>query len=296
MKRILMIVSVLVLTLGFGSSVKAQPSLADSVYLTIDVTPNPSGIQSFVVNVFLTNSGANMTGSTFGITWDRHFTSSAAPPRSTSDWQFDSLVYQGVFAPGGAWTTLPTSDATADSVGAVIVGGFSFTGGVPAGSNRLMARIYLSLAAGNSWVEGSTVTLDSTFIPPAGDFVIGDALGGSVIPTFLGTKVVTFTDIRIDDGSVLPTSFELSQNYPNPFNPSTKINYTLASKSLVTLEVYNVLGQTVKTLVNGAREAGAWEVTWDGDSDNGSQVASGMYFYKLTAGDFVQTRKMLLMK
>ncbi|MBN4057149.1 T9SS type A sorting domain-containing protein [bacterium AH-315-J21] len=298
MKRILMIVAVLVLTLGFGSGVKAQPSLADTVYLTIEGSEAASGAETngaFVVNVFVSFSTGNMTGATLGITWDRHFTTPDAPSHTTSEWQFDSIVYQGAFAPGGAWFTVPTPNATPDSIGGVTVGGVSFSGGVLPGPDQLMAKIFLSLNTVNNWTAGSEVTLDSTFLPPASEFLLIFP-SATVTPTFLGAKKVTFNDIKLDDGSVLPTSFELSQNYPNPFNPSTKINYTLASKSLVTLEVYNVLGQTVKTLISGVREAGVWEVTWDGDSDNGSQVASGMYFYKLTAGDFVQTRKMLLMK
>jgi len=89
----------------------------------------------------------------------------------------------------------------------------------------------------------------------------------------------------------LPTDFSLSQNYPNPFNPVTDIEFGLPSPCHVRLEVYNVVGQTVVTLVDGRREAGFYTVSWDG-----SNVASGVYLYRLTAGDYVQTRKMLLLK
>ncbi len=298
MKRTLTIIAVVALAMGLNSTVKAQPSLTDTVYLTIENAEDTAGVTdgNFVVNVFVSYAGSNMTGGTFGITWDRYFSNGdPAPTASTSDWQFDSLIYQGAFAPGGAWNTVPPPKAIADSLGAVTVGGFSFSGGVAPGSDQLMAKIYLSLKTVNSWTAGSEVTLDSSFLPPSSDFLMVLA-AGSRVPTFLGAKKVTFNDIKVEDGSPLPKTFGLDKNFPNPFNPSTNINYTVPKKSHVQLEVYNVLGQRVKTLVSGVRDAGVWQVTWDGDSESGSKVSSGMYFYKFTAGAFVETRKMVLMK
>jgi len=299
-KRTITIAVAFALTLGFSSAVKAQPSAADSVYLTIENNEDSAGVQdgNFVVNIWLSLNTGPMTGATLGITWDRYFVASdSLIPHSTSDWQYDSLVYQGVFA-APPWMAPPPVESIADSLGALTVGGLVFgAGGMPTGSNQLMAKLYLSLAPVNSWGAGSQVKIDSSYVPPASDFLITLTAGRSIVPTFVGAKVVTYNDIKIsDENGTLPTSFELSQNFPNPFNPSTKINYTLTRKSLVNLEVYNVLGQKVRTLVSDVRDAGVWEVTWDGDTDNGAQVASGMYFYKLTAGDFVQTRKMILMK
>jgi hypothetical protein len=94
----------------------------------------------------------------------------------------------------------------------------------------------------------------------------------------------------------LPTEFALSQNVPNPFNPSTQIQFALPKDAQVNLSVYNVLGQHVKTLVNDMMRAGMQNVTWDGTDNTGSVVASGVYFYKLSAGDFSDTKKMLLLK
>jgi hypothetical protein len=90
---------------------------------------------------------------------------------------------------------------------------------------------------------------------------------------------------------VVPDKFELSQNYPNPFNPSTRIKYQLSSISQVTLKVYDVLGNEVATLVNEEKPAGSYEVDFDA-----SQLSSGIYFYKLQAGSFFETKKMLLLK
>jgi hypothetical protein len=98
----------------------------------------------------------------------------------------------------------------------------------------------------------------------------------------------------------LPKAFALGQNYPNPFNPSTTIAYDIpddqASSVQVQLKVYNVRGQVIKTLVNSAKDAGHYVVQWDGRNDNGEAISSGVYFYRIKAGDFVTTRKMVLLK
>jgi hypothetical protein len=91
--------------------------------------------------------------------------------------------------------------------------------------------------------------------------------------------------------SQLPTEFGLHQNYPNPFNPATELSFSLPTATHVTLEIYNVKGQKVTTLVNGSRSAGVHTVTWDGSS-----FASGVYFYRLKTPEFVKTKKMMLMK
>jgi hypothetical protein len=88
----------------------------------------------------------------------------------------------------------------------------------------------------------------------------------------------------------------LEQNMPNPFNPMTTIKYSIAQDTDVSLMVYDVSGQRVRTLVDNHQRADVYKVTWDGINDSGQRVASGMYFYKLVAGKFVQTRKMVLLK
>lgn len=88
-----------------------------------------------------------------------------------------------------------------------------------------------------------------------------------------------------------PTKFELSQNYPNPFNPSTTINYALPKEGFVTLKIYDITGREVKTLVNEIRKTGFYSITF-----NVSELSSGIYFYKLQAGSFNQTKRMVLIK
>jgi hypothetical protein len=100
----------------------------------------------------------------------------------------------------------------------------------------------------------------------------------------------------------VPTAFELNQNYPNPFNPSTTIKFTLPSPKVgaatlpATLKIYNVLGEVVRTLLDEPMAPGVYHKIWDGRDDQGNQVASGIYFYRLRAGDFEDTKKMVLMK
>lgn len=96
--------------------------------------------------------------------------------------------------------------------------------------------------------------------------------------------------------AALPTDFALSQNVPNPFNPTTDISFALPKDAKVSLEIYNVLGQHVKTLVDDYMRAGQQTVSWDGTDVTGRTVASGVYFYKLNANEFSQTKKMMMLK
>jgi flagellar hook assembly protein FlgD len=94
----------------------------------------------------------------------------------------------------------------------------------------------------------------------------------------------------------LPEGYGLSQNYPNPFNPTTTIDYSLPRSEHVTLEVYNVSGQKVRTLIDEVMPAGNHSVEWDALSDTGTKVASGVYLYRLTAGEVTSSKKMTLLK
>ncbi len=93
-----------------------------------------------------------------------------------------------------------------------------------------------------------------------------------------------------------PGNFSLSQNYPNPFNPTTIIKYQIAKESNVSLAIYNTLGQMVKTLVNTIQPAGSYSITWNGTNQAGLKLSSGIYFYRLNAGNFVVVKKMMMLK
>ncbi|MCD4795659.1 MAG: T9SS type A sorting domain-containing protein, partial [Candidatus Cloacimonetes bacterium] len=98
------------------------------------------------------------------------------------------------------------------------------------------------------------------------------------------------------DGLSIPLITELTGNYPNPFNPETNISFSVKEAGKVTLEIYNIKGEKVRTLVKGHREAAYYNVTWNGKDNSGKQVASGVYFYKMKTGKYVSTKKMILMK
>ncbi len=120
----------------------------------------------------------------------------------------------------------------------------------------------------------------------------------------LGTDGLPLGDLRyyddptsVDEKRALPVAFRLEQNYPNPFNPSTTINFALPQQAQVTLEVYNMLGQRVATLVAGEElTAGHHNVVWNGRNQMGNPVASGVYIYRIQAGDFTDVKKMLFLK
>lgn len=99
------------------------------------------------------------------------------------------------------------------------------------------------------------------------------------------------TSVEQDKNLATPEGFRLYQNYPNPFNPTTIINYELGAKNHVSLKMYDVLGREVATLVNGAKEAGRHEVLFDA-----SRLPSGMYFCRMKAGAFTETKKLTLIR
>jgi hypothetical protein len=89
----------------------------------------------------------------------------------------------------------------------------------------------------------------------------------------------------------MPSEFSLSQNYPNPFNPSTKIKYSIPQSSNVVIKVFDILGNEIELLANEEKPAGTYELTW-----SAANLPSGVYFYQLKAGSFLETKKMILLK
>jgi predicted TIM-barrel fold metal-dependent hydrolase len=98
------------------------------------------------------------------------------------------------------------------------------------------------------------------------------------------------------NGIGLPDVFALHNNYPNPFNPVTNITYDIPEVAQVTLEIYNVSGQKVRTLAQGQHEPGRYRIQWNATNDYGNPLSSGMYIYRIHAGDFVSVKKLILMK
>jgi hypothetical protein len=111
------------------------------------------------------------------------------------------------------------------------------------------------------------------------------------VENYLSDKYNIVSGIQDSQKEIIPEQFTLSQNYPNPFNPSTTIHFSVQSPELVTLKVYNILGREVTTLVDEYRQAGNYKTEF-----NASYLASGVYFYQLKSGSFIQTKKMILLK
>ena len=136
------------------------------------------------------------------------------------------------------------------------------------------------------------IASQSTLVPDSIVIIVASGLGSGQVGTEVIIDELEFLGpAAVSDERALPASFSLHQNYPNPFNPGTVIRYMVPVTSLVTLKVYNALGQEVETLVNGQVSAGTYSVNW-----NAAGFPSGVYFARLEAGEFRQTIKVVLMK
>ena len=142
-----------------------------------------------------------------------------------------------------------------------------------------------------------TLTFDDSLLDPGkyGVNIIIESKYNPQIKEF--KKRIIFQVITdIPNGLLVPSVFALEQNYPNPFNPETSIHFTVPKMSRVTLAIYDILGRKIRTLVNETKTAGSYNVTWNGKNNQGQPLASGLYFYKLQAGEFSATKKMMLLK
>ena len=112
----------------------------------------------------------------------------------------------------------------------------------------------------------------------------------------VGEFVLNNITLSTNEYANIPNNFILYQNFPNPFNPITKLRYNLPSDALVTLSIYDMLGREITQLVNISQEAGFKSVQWDATDSMGRPVSAGVYLYQIEAGEFVQTKKMVLLK
>ena len=164
--------------------------------------------------------------------------------------------------------------------------GYDFTGGVPVGDGPV---IKVNVQMGQN-IQNPNVQLLFHEVSA------GDAGANSI--TAISQGLGLFADVSLSNSPEIyvPEKFALYDNFPNPFNPSTVITYDLAVNGFVDLSIYNVVGKKVKTIVNQNETAGRKITAWYGRDDAGNTLSAGMYFYRLTAGDKVFTKKMVLMK
>jgi len=149
--------------------------------------------------------------------------------------------------------------------------------------------IFKSTNGGDTWKDISAPTTQSLnaiyFYNENRGFAVGDS--GKIFFTSNGGGI---TGVE-EEGEIIPLKFKLYQNYPNPFNPTTTIEYQIPNQSFVILKIFDLLGREVATVVNEKKEAGTYSLQW-----NASSLASGIYLYRLQAGSYVDTKKLVLMK
>ncbi|OGC77685.1 MAG: hypothetical protein A2Z27_00980 [candidate division Zixibacteria bacterium RBG_16_50_21] len=180
----------------------------------------------------------------------------------------------------------PTSDLVNDSVWAIMNRGTFSTTGAGAPDDHCMLLTF-SLADLDS---GATRTEEFALFGYDSTLVTTDSLANLINGTATAVRE------RNSQTAQLPKSFELNQNFPNPFNANTQIRFAVPKASHVRLDVFDILGRKVKTLVNENLTAGYKQVIWDGTNQNGDEVASGVYFYRIKSVDFATTKKMVLLK
>jgi hypothetical protein len=171
----------------------------------------------------------------------------------------------------------------------------------PVFTNNIGVLNYTATSANTAIVSATILTPDTLQIK-------GLKAGGPVLVTVTAKDVdnsqitdsinVTVTgSTGVDAAGIILTEFSLSQNYPNPFNPSTSIKFGLPTQAPVTMEIYNVLGVKVRTLIHGeVMNAGFHQMEWNGKDDAGISVTSGVYLYRINAGTFQVTKKMMMLK
>ncbi len=167
-------------------------------------------------------------------------------------------------------------------------------GGVGYGGGPCYSTIIKYDPASDNWEEFSNMPYAAFSISSSilnGKLYLIGGLNNARTPLDIVYEINPSVVLPVDEGKLLPSTISLDQNYPNPFNPSTTIKYSIPNQTNVTIKVFDVLGSEIITLLNEEKPAGNYEVTWDA-----SGFSSGVYFYKLSAGKYVETRKMLLLK
>jgi hypothetical protein len=263
-----------------------DPGVPDTIIIQdrVYVPYNPGNWSSVLVPVYFVtdDSVADMTVPTL---W------------ASSDNQIfiDSVIWHGVFNSwDDTWYQIAADSAL------LHLSGWSDLGGdpnPPLFTNLQRVLGYEIRFAISPTANPQIVTIDTTRDRRLGSANFGPLDGGaSFTPQIVPGSIYYGIATGIEDQKALPTEFKIAQNYPNPFNPVTKIDFALPKSGMVTLDVFNLLGQKVKTLISEPMEAGFHSVIWNGQDASGKSVPSGAYFYKITAGDYRDAKKMMLLK
>lgn len=277
------------LSLVLGAAA-AEAQVSDSDFFSIvpaDLTVPEDVDTNFHVVVYLNNATTAQS-----LTIPFTFAGSNANLRIDTtfvDGQGNKGVTQLALGSNPTWTIY---SSLYDQVNQTILLGYvSFGTGLPPSDDSLVA-IHFDLDAGGGVAAHD---IDSTLLAPSNNLRITTVLAEDIAPQW--TKGTIHIGTNSAGDPITPLTYGLDQNYPNPFNASTQINFSLARPGKVELVVFNVIGQTVKTLVDKELEPAAHAVVWDGTNDQGTTVASGTYFYRLKIDDtFEETLQMVLLK
>jgi ligand-binding sensor domain-containing protein len=253
-------------------------SLPDTVVLALAISGTTLFAGTEIGVLRSTDNGSNWTAVNEGLT-NRLVLSLAVSGTNL----FAGTYYGGIFRSTNAGTTWDSVSTGLSYWGTTVI---SFA----VDDKNLFAGtwdgVFLSTNQGTSWRAVGLPHTDIFSLAVCGNYLYAGT-GDAVWRRPLSEMITTISSFPND----LPVQSNLYQNYPNPFNPSTTIRYALPARSHVALSVFNTLGQRVATLVNEIQEAGYHDVRFDG-----SNLSSGVYFYKLQAGSFVQTKKLLMLR
>jgi len=294
---------------SFGINVKPQQTSGKAIVVSGDMTLGGGGFEDANSLRFGLFNAANIgkldstqkvgyvwsgTDTTSGYLFIPSNGSSSAPTWASGNGNAGGIVNGAWYAPSGSGAYGMGTIASTGTPGA---GKYHFTITVqPNASGNNMVNLRFAKTDGSYLYEGALV--DSKKPGAASEFnsiIFGinnsttDSLRLENVKVDLGDTLDT--PIEHTNTTNLPVKYALQQNYPNPFNPTTNIKFSLPKTSEVQLSVYNILGQKVMTLVNGKMQAGFHQVTFDA-----SHLASGMYIYRIKAGNFISSKKMMLIK
>ena len=212
--------------------------------------------------------------------------------------------YDGQIHVSGAYffEELVNWDETADTIDLVnshiIITGICDTGGdsnpvLNTDNQRRLAmrlRIVIRAEAAGQFMAITPYPDDVWGLPR---FILSD---GTTFSPAIVPGGILYQSVNVAENRNLPTNFTLYQNYPNPFNMDTEIGFALSTFGHVTLDIFDILGRKIRTLVSGSLDAGYHSFRWNSADDNGAAVSSGLYFYKLQTGETDAIKKMLLLK
>ena len=279
--RFILLISLLVMLMAGGTvfANEGDPD-PDGIVDTLDLVVTVDWTNNKVIAEVYCFTDIAIVGSTIGFSWNS----------STADLVMDSAIGSALMTPLTIKTYYEDDNiATTNANKRFALATVDFGDGVPgdAGGRRLWVTYYFTM----TWSQFDCVIIDTLNWSGGSTNLYNNSNNSTYSIGFVGkTYLCNPSDVNTIPGD-LPESFALSQNYPNPFNPTTEIHFDIPTRSHTTLKVYNILGQEVETLIDKEMSPGRYVAEWDA-----SQYSSGVYFYKIDAEGFVDTKKMVLVK